>query len=162
MRNITGQNLFYYNRCKRQLWISMHHINMEIYNEDVGIGKLIEDTTYQRRGEKHKQVLLENIKVDFIDTKKKVLHETKKSSKNIESGIMQMKFYLYTIGGSYTGLIEVPTERFKQVVILTDDDKKEIENIISDINIIYNDKCPAIEKDITSCEKCSFFDFCYS
>lgn len=160
--DITGSNFNYYANCKRQLWISMHHINMEIYNEDIGLGKLIEDTTYQRRSEKHKQVLLENIKVDFIDTKKKVLHETKKSSKNIKNAIMQMKFYLYTIGGSYTGLIEVPTERFKQVVTLTDDDKKEIENIISEINIIYNGKCPKIEREMVFCEKCSFFDFCYS
>lgn len=160
--NITGTNIHYFMVCKRKLWISLHHINMEQFNEDVGVGKVIEETSYERRSEKHKQVLLENIKVDFIDVKKKVLHETKKSSKNIDSAIMQMKYYLYIIGDSYTGLIEIPTERFKQVVVLTNDDKAEIERMILDINKIYNGKCPIIEKDVMFCEKCSFFDFCYS
>ena len=137
---------------------------MERFNDDVAEGKLIEETSYTRRSTKHKQVLLENIKVDFIDVKNKVLHETKKSSKNLYATTMQMKYYLYIIGDNYKGLIEVPTERFKEHVTLTEVDKIEIEKIMADIEVISNSECPdiGVNKSKEVCKNCSFFEFCYS
>ena len=119
--NITGTYINYFFICKRKLWLSLNYINMEQNNEHVNIGKLIEENSFKRRSEKNKQVLLENIKVDYIDYKNKILYETKKSSKNIDSAIWQMKYYLYTISDNYVGVIEIPKEKKKVDVFLNDE-----------------------------------------
>ena len=158
---ITATHINYYKFCKRQLWLSLHYINMEQYNEDVLIGKLIEESSFKRRSNKNKQIELGSIKIDYLDKDNKIIYETKKSSRNLESAIWQMKYYLYILNDNYTGIIEIPKEKKKEKVILTDDDVIEINTIIMDIEIIKNSKCP---KPINNkkCKKCSFNEYCYS
>lgn len=157
---ITGTHINYYCFCERRLWLSLKYINMEQYNENVLLGKLIEENSYKRRSEKQKQVLIDNIKIDYIDFKNKTLYETKKSSKHIESAIYQMKYYLYLIRDGYKGVVEIPKEKKKIEVELTENDISEIEIILKDIEIIYNNKCPNVINE-KKCEQCSFYEFCY-
>ena len=73
---ITGVMIYYYFVCKRKLWYFCHEINMESGNEDVQLGKILDETSYGR-SEKHIQINGE-INIDFIKEHRE-LHEIKKS-----------------------------------------------------------------------------------
>lgn len=88
---ITGVMIYYYFVCKRKLWYFIHEISMEAENENVMLGKLLDENSYQR-GDKH--INIDNvINIDFIKEHKE-LHEVKKSRAIEEAGIWQVKYYL--------------------------------------------------------------------
>lgn len=134
---------------------------MEDNFESVLIGKLIEENSHKRRSSKNKQVSFGNIKVDYIDDKQKTIYETKKSSKFLESAIWQMKYYIFTLKNNYTGVIEIPTERKKEIVILNESDMEYIESIIFEIKTLSISNCPEVLNQ-KKCKNCSFKEFCYS
>ena len=79
---ITGVMIYYYFVCKRKLWYFCHEIRMEAENEDVILGKILDESSYSKN-EKH--INIDNIiNIDFISEHKE-LHEVKKSKagKNI-------------------------------------------------------------------------------
>ena len=84
--------IYYYFVCKRKLWYFCHEINMESGNEDVQLGKILDETSYGR-SEKHIQINGE-INIDFIKEHRE-LHEIKKSKSIEQAGIWQVKYYLY-------------------------------------------------------------------
>ena len=89
---ITGTMVYYYFVCRKKLWYFCHEINMESENEDVMLGKLIDENSYSRED---KHINIDNIiNIDFINTKNE-LHEIKKSRSIEEANIWQMKYYLY-------------------------------------------------------------------
>lgn len=159
---IRGIDIHYYIYCKRKLWLSKQNISFEHTNEHVKLGKLIEENTFDRRSQKNKQVQIGSIKIDYVDKKNKVLHETKKSSKNIETAIWQMKYYLYLIRSGYTGMIEIPKEKKKEVVVLSDDDILLVDTMISEIGELLTKPIPQKLKNIRMCKNCSFYEFCFS
>lgn len=73
--NINGVLVYYYFICKRKIWLFNRKIQLESENENVMIGKLIDENTYLR--EKKHILIDETINVDFIKNWK-VLHEIKK------------------------------------------------------------------------------------
>jgi len=159
--DIGGTHIHYFLYCKRKLWMCVRHINMEQTSEIVTLGKLIEESTYDRRSEKNKQILLGSIKVDYLDKKKKILYETKKSSKNLDVSIWQMKYYLYVVGDDWSGVIEIPSEKKRECIQLNNDDIDQINGMIDNINIIINGGCPEKESE-QKCKKCSYYYLCYS
>ena len=89
---ITGVMVYYYFVCRRKLWYFCHDINMENENENVMIGRILDETSY-KRDDKH--VNIDNvINIDFIREHKEI-HEIKKSKAIEEAGIWQTKYYLY-------------------------------------------------------------------
>lgn len=159
---ITGTHIHYYFYCKRKLWLSLNNISMEDTSSLVMEGKLVEETTFKRRSDKNKQILLGSIKVDYIDDKNKVLYETKKSSKNNDVSKWQMKYYLFVLKNrEWKGIIEVPTEKKKIEVLLEDNDIIVLSDTLKEIEIINSGKIPN-KIDVKKCLKCSFYDFCYS
>lgn len=91
---ITGVMVYYYFVCRRKLWYFCHDINMENENENVMIGRILDETSY-KRDDKH--VNIDNvINIDFIREHKEI-HEIKKSKAIEEAGIWQTKYYLYYI-----------------------------------------------------------------
>ena len=89
---ITGVMIYYYFVCKRKLWYFCHEIRMEAENEDVILGKILDESSY-RKNDKH--INIDNIiNIDFISERKE-LHEIKKSKAVEEAGIWQVKYYLY-------------------------------------------------------------------
>ena len=79
---ITGVMIYYYFVCKRKLWYFCHDLQMEnvSQNENVQLGKLLDETSY-RRNQKHINID-DTINIDFIKDFKEI-HEVKKS-KSIE------------------------------------------------------------------------------
>lgn len=89
---ITGVMIYYYFVCKRKLWYFCHEIRMEAENEDVILGKILDESSYSKN-EKH--INIDNIiNIDFISEHKE-LHEVKKSKVVEDAGIWQVKYYLY-------------------------------------------------------------------
>ena len=89
---ISGMMFYYYFVCKRKLWLFANEIQLENENEDVKIGKLLDENTYSRE---RKHVLIDNtINVDFIKDWE-VLHEIKKNKTVEDAAIWQIKYYLY-------------------------------------------------------------------
>ena len=77
---------------QRKLWFFANEIQLENENEDVIIGKLIDENSYSRE---LKHVLIDNtVNIDFIK-EWKILHEVKKRKSIEEAGIWQLKYYIY-------------------------------------------------------------------
>jgi CRISPR-associated exonuclease Cas4 len=160
--NISGNQILEYFKCKRQLSLSL--MDLKFYNdsENVAIGKIIEESTYKRRSNKFKNFDIGGNVVDYIDFKNKIIYETKKSSKFLKFYQYQLKWYLYLINDDFRGIIEVPTERKKFDIQLTNDDVELFKETIKEINYIKENKIIIKDKKNKNfCKKCSFYEYCW-
>ncbi len=163
---ITGTLISYYFYCLRRMWLHANDIKFEDTSEDVAMGVVIEETSYQKRSDRYQQIQIGPIKIDFYDAKNKIIHEVKKSSKFHETHRWQIKYYIYILGQAgiegVSGILEYPKERKTEKVRLSEPDRAAIRELIVKIDrIILSDNCPpAINKP--KCKNCSYYDFCYS
>lgn len=159
---ITGVMIYYYFVCKRKLWYFTHEISMETENENVMLGKLLDENSYQR-DEKH--INIDNtINIDFIKEHRE-LHEVKKSKAIEEAGIWQVKYYLYYLKqrgvSPITAKIDYPLLKKNLIVELTEDDEKQMEKIIEDINTMKVQEQPPKLCIGKICTKCAYHDLCF-
>lgn len=160
--NITGIMIYYYFVCQRRLWYFINQINMEQNSELVQIGKIIDETTYTRE---KKQILIDNtINIDFIKNGA-VLHEVKKTKSIEEAGIWQIKYYMYYLENkgveNVKAKIDFPLLRESKEIILEGDDRKVLDNVITNIEEIARMEKPLDIINSKICKKCSYFDLCY-
>lgn len=158
---ITGVMIYYYFVCKRKLWYFVHEINMESENENVLLGKLLDESSYQR-DDKH--INIDNvINIDFIKEHKE-LHEVKKSRSIEEAGIWQVKYYLYYLKRrGVDGLkarIDYPLIKKNLTVELTQKDEKQLEEIIQEILLLKEEYPPQFQA-FKICGKCAYHDLCF-
>ena len=163
---ITGTHFNYYLVCHRKLWLFSNGIHMEHSSDLVYEGKMIHENSYPQRASKYREIEMDGIKIDFYDPVAKVIHETKKSRKEHDSHLWQLKYYIYRIGKvgveGVTGILESPAERQNEAVLLSVPDQECIEEIEKEINTLVNiNTCPPVIDD-AKCKKCSYLDFCYS
>lgn len=161
-KEITGVMIYYYEVCKRKLWYFYNEIQMEQGNENVLIGKAIDEETY-KRDKKH--INIDNIiNIDFIRSKG-ILHEVKKSKKIEEASILQVKYYLYFLKkrgvNNIKGKIDYPLLKQSIDVELLDDDIKDIEKILDDIKIIVKANNPPSLDKKKICKSCAYYDLCF-
>ncbi|WP_378955883.1 CRISPR-associated protein Cas4 [Pelosinus sp. sgz500959] len=159
---INGTMIYYYIVCKRKLWYFFHNIQMEQENENVKIGKILDEESY-RREEKH--ITIDNvISIDYIK-QKGILHEVKKSRKIEEAGIWQVKYYLYYLKQKgvtdIKAKIDYPLLRQTLDVELTLEDEVEIEHMLDGIKKVVSEKIPNIPDKIKICKSCAYYDLCY-
>lgn len=163
---ITGTHFNYFLLCPRKLWLFANGIQMEHTSDLVSEGKLIHETSYPRRSEKHEEIELDGIKIDYYDPKSRVVHEIKKSDKHEEAHEWQVKYYIYVLEQNgvegVTGLLEYPRLHKTEEVLLSIPDKETILEMLSKIEkIVLEEHCPEpVQK--TKCKNCSYFDFCWS
>ena len=164
--NITGTHFNYYFVCKRKLWLFANGIAMEHTSDLVFEGKLLHEASYPQRPERYEEMEIDGIKIDFYDARNKIIHEIKKSDKIEEAHEWQVKYYIFVLERNgiegVTGLLEYPALRQTNKVLLSDEDRKQLNVIENDIRrIVESDECPAtIHSRI--CKNCSYYDFCYS
>ena len=163
---ITATLVNLYNVCKREMWLHANGIRFEHTSDLVFEGKLIHEDSYPQRSGKYEEIELDGIKVDFYDPKRKLIHEIKKSNKVEAAHEWQLKYYIYVFERNgiegVTGVLEYPTLRKTQEVVLSDVDRERIQEMEVDIQrIISDDDCPPLQKR-GICRNCSYFDFCYS
>lgn len=159
---ITGVMIEYYFVCKKKLWYFTNQIQMENEHENVHIGKAIDENSY---AQERKHILIDGtINIDFIRQKNQI-HEVKKSKSIEQATIWQVKYYLYYLKKlgmeGVTGVIDYPLIRQNLVVELEENDEKEIEQIISEIESIVAMPSPPITKRMRICSKCAYFELCF-
>lgn len=163
---ISGTFINYYFHCERHLWLFARNIKWEDTSEDVKIGKLISESTYER---KDHEIYIEDennkIVIDFIDKKKKIIHEVKKAKKMEELHIWQVKYYLYLLEEKgikgFSAEIDYPRQKRLIKVELTEEDKKKISEAMIKIEQILNSSQPPPVINQPYCKKCSYYEFCY-
>lgn len=161
-KEITGVMIYYYKVCTRKLWYFYHEIQMEQTNENVAIGKVLDDETYNKED---KHINIDNvINIDFIKTKG-ILHEVKKSKKIEDASILQVKYYLYYLKkrgvSGITGKIDYPLLKQTIEVTLSDDDEENMEAVLLDIKKIVEEQLPPRLNKKGICKSCAYFDLCY-
>lgn len=161
-REISGMMFYYYFICKRKLWFFANEIQMESENEDVIIGKLIDENSYSRE---LKHVLIDNtVNIDFIK-EWKILHEVKKQKSVEEAGIWQLKYYIYFLRkrgiNIEKGILDYPKLKKREEIFLTEEDEKRIEEVLLEIREIVNLKLPPKLEKLKICKKCAYFEYCY-
>ena len=155
-REITGVMVYYNEVCQRKLWYFYHGIQLEQENENVKIGKVLDEETY-KRDEKH-------INIDFIRSSG-ILHEIKKSRKIEEAGILQVKYYLcYLKQKGVEGIkarIDYPLLKKSLDIELSDEDEVKIKAKLEEIRNIVNANVPPGLKKKSICKSCAYFDLCF-
>lgn len=159
---ISGMMIYYYIVCKRKLWYFYNQIQMEAENENVIIGKVLDEASYARE-DKHINID-DVISIDYIKSKK-ILHEVKKSRKIEEAGIMQIKYYLYYLKEKgvegITGKVDYPLLKQSVDIELTEDDEEYIKSVIVDLKEIVNKPLPPVLDKKNICKSCAYFELCY-
>lgn len=172
--NLTGTHINYYRLCKRKLWLFANDIQLEHTSDLVSDGKIIEEESYQQRSERYTQLELSALhksvsltgKIDFYDTRDKVVHETKRSNKVEQAHIWQVKFYLWLLElnriEAESGIIEYPRLRERETIYLDEEDIAYLEKTVEEIKqLTESEVCPpTINSRI--CKSCSYNDFCYA
>ncbi len=161
--NATLINLFHV--CKRECWLHANGIRMEHTSEVVAEGKLIGETSYLERAVKYTELEIDGIKIDYYDSKNRVIHEVKKSNKVEYAHIAQDKYYLYILRKNGIddpqAVIEYPRLRQKESVFWEKGDEDKVRTWINEVNQLTSlDTCPPLVKK-PICKSCSYFDFCY-
>ena len=160
--NTTGTMINYYFVCKRELWLFSHGLQCEDKSDLVTLGRLLHEDSYKKS---RKEFQFDAIKVDWIDLKKKVIHETKKSNKSEDAHRWQLKYYLYFLKqrgiGDFTGELNYPKLNKKEEVTLRPGDDDEIEKIIKDIDEITARPAPPPVINAKICKSCSYMELCY-
>ncbi len=169
--NATLINL--YNVCPRECWLHANGIRMEHTSDTVYDGKMLHETSYPQRNDKHSEFMIsasfEGIdlfgKIDFYDARQKIVHETKRSDKVESAHTWQVKFYLWLLKlngiENASAILEYPLLRQTDNVIIVAED---IEYLISMVHAIRNlktsDQCPPVI-NAKICKSCSYYELCY-
>lgn len=159
---VTGVMFYYYFVCKRKLWHFIQGITLEQENDNVLIGKLLDNDAYDR--EKKHLLIDESINIDFIKDWK-ILHEVKKSRSIEEASIWQVKYYLWFLRERGVelekGILDYPKIKRREDVYLEEGDEEKIKRIVEDIDRISksNEVPPLIDSKI--CKSCAYYEFCY-
>lgn len=158
---VTGLMIYYYFVCKRKLWLSYNGISMEAENENVSLGKYLNESSYSKE---RKNILINNeINIDFVK-KEGVIHEIKKSRKIEKASIWQVKYYLYYLEredvNGIVAKIDYPLLKKVLEVKLEEGDREKIEGTIEEISDILSKKTPPKFEMKKICEKCAYQDLC--
>lgn len=163
--NINATLINLYHVCKRELWLHANSIRFEHTSDLVYEGKLIHESSYPQRSERYEELEIEGIKLDYYDSKNKIIHEIKKSDKVEVAHEWQLKYYIYVLERQgvegVTGILEYPTMRHTVKVNLSPQDREYIALTESKIEqIIASDQCPPVINS-KICKNCSYYEFCF-
>ena len=161
---VTGQMVNYYFVCQRKLWLYQHHISYEKSNQNVQTGQIVDEQSYDGKSMHH--VALDNqINIDMIQDWN-IVHEVKKSDAIEPAAIWQLKYYIYYLrkkGISISqGIVDYTTLRKCVKVDYTNDDEKQMEKYIKEIQQICALPKPPKPKFKSICKSCAFYEYCFS
>jgi CRISPR-associated exonuclease Cas4 len=163
---ITATHIAYFFVCNRKLWLYANGVEMEHFSELVLEGRQIHKEAYPRRAANFVEIQLDGIKIDFFDSRARIVHETKRGRAIEIAHIAQIQYYLFKLWNwgikDATGIIEYPELRRKQQVDALDvvmletirSWEKEI------VKTVGAPECPIIPEN-SNCRNCAFFDLCH-
>lgn len=165
----TGTQVNYYAVCHRKLWLVSHDIQMEHENDNVTLGRLLDESSYERE---HKGIALdERVKFDWVEFKdnadgSKTLHEVKKAKSVEKAHRLQMLYYLLCLrekGVTARGQLDYPLLKRTERVDLTPQAEAELEAALDDLErIVESNTVPPRLPKKSFCAQCAFFELCWS
>lgn len=134
---------------------------MESENENVSVGKFIDESSYIKN---RKHIMINNeINLDFIE-RSNTIHEIKKSRKIEKASIWQVKYYLYYLKknniNNLDAKIDYPLLKKTVEVELTEEDETTLDNCIEDMKRIVSYEFPPEFELKNICKSCAFEDLC--
>lgn len=161
LKYVSGTIYSYSFLCSRKVWLSYHNLSMEQESELVEIGKFIDENTY--KNERHNFLIDNIVNIDFL--KKNIVHEIKKSDKEKQMAINQIKYYLFILKNhgfeNIKGELNIPKSKYTEEVILSEDDIENIKNQLEKIDKILKSKDIPETVNKKSCFKCAYYELCY-
>jgi len=163
---ITGTLISYYLTCKRRCYLHAHNIKCEDNSELVKIGKYLHEERAAKLDDYKKgrsEIILDSIKIDSIEDQHVIEYKKKNSSEKASRA--QLSYYLYVL--KQKGIIKKGLLKFKETkkdieVLLTPQNEKSIENLITKIEeLIASNYTPSVINE-PICKRCSYYDYCYS
>ncbi|MDK0709492.1 CRISPR-associated protein Cas4 [Clostridium perfringens] len=160
---VNGTLINYYFHCKRQCYFHGNRFNLEDNSEIVKVGKALHEE--KRKGD-NTELEIDNVKIDKLT--KEYLTEIKKSDADVEAAKWQLLFYLKVLkakGIDRKGKLEFieknKTKKKTLVVELTEENEKELEGIVKNIEeLILEEEIPNVINE-PKCKKCAYYDYCY-
>jgi CRISPR-associated exonuclease Cas4 len=146
---------------------------MEHNSDTVYDGKLLHESSYPQRAEHYTEIELSagysslplSGKIDFFDSKEKIIHEIKRSAKVENAHEWQVKYYIWLLElndiRNVRAILEYPKLRETKEITLEEKDRLYLENIVEKISqLVVSEECPPkINNKI--CKSCSYYDLCY-
>lgn len=162
--DVNGTLFWYYNICKREVWLMTHQIVPDQQNDNISFGRFLHETTYQRN---KKEILFGNVKFDVILEKGDhlVIGETKKSSRYSEASKWQLMYYLQVLksaGIHASGELLYPQEKKRESVELTQENEIRLEQMRQDIIRIAEKETPLEPLQCKYCKKCGYEEYCWA
>jgi len=158
---ITGIKINYLFVCERKLWLFDRGIGMESTSERVLLGKILEESSFLSE-EKRKIMIDELICIDILSDDE--IREIKYSSRMEDANRMQILYYLYylkKLGIKKRGILNYPKEKKREIVELTQEHEKKVEEALHRVEeIIKMEKPPPVIKK-NYCKKCAYYEFCF-
>lgn len=157
-----GTQVAYAVVCPRKLWLFSKGITMEHTSDRVALGKFLDETSFRRE----RGFWDENVSIDFITSEEGlVIHEVKSSKALEDAHFMQVKYYMYYLrkkGARVShGVLHYPRLRKIERVELLEEDARELERILSNIEEILSLPVPPKVINKPYCKKCAYYELCY-
>ena len=152
---ITGTLIKNYLHCKREAYLYYYGLNFR--NELVKIGEVMHEE------QNPNEFVFESLKIDDIQDNDIV--EFKKTSSNKEGTKFQVLWYLKYFkdrGLNLKGRIVDLTNNSSKIVVLNENNERELLNLIEEIKSVLKGDLPEKNKRRKNCKGCSFFDYCWS
>ena len=159
---MTATLLSYLRICHRKLWLHGHGLRLENAHDNVGIGRLIQETSFSR---KTKELVLGEIgKVDWIDLRDGIVHETKKGKTPNDADVLQVKYYMHWLreNGMQVKAAKIHYPKKKRTTDVPWDDAipDEIKTALDEAQQILDQRCPPPFTPLPYCKSCAFHEFC--
>lgn len=168
----------YHAVCPRKAWLSLHGLAMEQESDAVALGRLLDRTSYPRR--RRPDVITAEApdgtplvaKIDGVDLRAGVLHETKKGRSEEDAHRLQVRFYLWVLalggvtradGTPLTGQLDYPALRRTEPVSLGAEHEAELALTVAALaSLARQPDPPERHPRRTFCRRCAFEDLCYA
>lgn len=161
---MTGVYIWYYNICKRQIWLMAHGVLPDENDDNIVLGRFLHEYHYRQS---NKEIKFGNVVFDILYESKNelVIGETKKSSRFKEASRYQLLFYLKLLkdaGIEAKGVLFYPEEKKKEEVMLTEQDEEILSSMIHDIQNIIKQELPPPTAHCRYCSKCAYREYCFA
>ncbi len=163
--------------CRRKTWLSMQGLSMEQESEAVALGRLVDEASYPRR---HRPDLVEATapdgtplaaRIDGVDLRGGVLHETKKGRACEDAHLWQVRFYLWVLrlagvtapgGKPLRGQIDYPALRRAVPVTLDPEHETHLAALVADLAALAGQDAPPPRHPRRAfCRSCAFEELCH-
>lgn len=145
------QEYFY---CKNKTYITKNNL-YKSDNKYIQIGNIID--------EDNQKIKFNGFEIDGLDKKRKEILEVKKTCTNFEGIKYQLIYYIFLLKKlykSYTGRIICKESKKEYKINPQEEDFIKLKKILNAIEDI--DSFDVSLKKKEKCEKCGYFDFCFS